>query len=319
MNSAPHADGFMADHPTAASVCAVIVTYHPRVPDVAACVACLRARGTGVVVVDNGSDASTVAALHNLGESLGARILPLGANVGIGGAQNAGIREAVAGGWRFVLLLDHDSLPADDMVERLLLGRQRLAGTGSRVAAVGPVVVDSRTGVHSAFVCFDGARIGRRSCTPGKAEVQADFLIASGMLISTEVLDDVGGMSEDLFIDHVDTEWCLRARNKGYAMFGICDAQLQHTLGDRVVRVWLGRWREISVHSPTRHYYVFRNTVLMLKRTPMPMAWKVAQVLRLAQFLLFFGVVGTSRIERLRYMLRGIADGLRNRGGAICV
>jgi rhamnosyltransferase len=260
-----------------------------------------------------------VAALQDMAWSLDARVLALGANAGIGAAQNAGIREAVAQGWAFVLLLDHDSLPADDMVEHLLIARQSLLATGIRVAAVGPVTVDSRTGAQSAFVCFDGIRIGRRACLPGMTAVEADFLIASGMLIAIDVLEDVGGMSEDLFIDHVDTEWCLRARSKGYAMFGVCDARLQHTLGDRVVRIWLGRWREVSVHSPARHYYVFRNTVLMLRRTPMPFAWKVAHVLRLAQFFVFFGVFCASRAERIRYMVRGIADGLRNRRGAICV
>jgi len=319
MIAAPQPDCVMADRLTTASVCAVIVTYHPQVPDVAACVARLRAGGTGVVVVDNGSGPSTVAALQDMAGSLDACVLALGVNAGIGAAQNVGIREAVARGGAFVLLLDQDSLPADDMVERLLMARQRLATTGIRVAAVGPVTVDSRTGASGTFVCFDGIRIGRRACLPGLSAVEADFLIASGMLIATDVFDDVGGMSEDLFIDHVDTEWCLRARSKGYTMFGVCDARLQHTLGDRVVRVWLGRWRDVSVHSPARHYYVFRNTVLMLRRTPMPFAWKVAQVLRLAQFFVFFGVVGASRVERLRYMVRGIADGLRNRGGAICV
>ncbi|CAG9177775.1 rhamnosyltransferase [Cupriavidus respiraculi] len=299
------------------SVCAVIVSYRPQVAHVAACVARLRESGNGVVIVDNGSDATTLAALDAIAVGPYERVLPMGSNVGIGAAQNAGIRDALATGFRFVMLLDQDSLPDENMAERLLAARHSLVQAGRRVAAVGPVTVDSRTGVRGAFVCFDGIRIGRRQCTCGQPAVQADFLIASGMLISADVFEAVGGMSEDMFIDHVDTEWCLRARSKGYALFGVCDALLRHTLGDSVVRVWMGRWREVSVHAPARNYYVFRNTILMLRRTPMPFAWRVAHVLRLAQFFVFFGVIGSSRSARLRYMLRGIADGLRNRGGPI--
>jgi rhamnosyltransferase len=301
------------------AVCAVLVSYHPDVAAVAAAVGRLRACQVDVVVVDNGSGADTVGALREVVEPAGGVVIALPDNMGVAAAQNAGIRHAATQAADFVLLLDQDSLPAEDMVLQLLRAECDLTAQGHRVGAIGPVTIDSRTGAQASFVRFAGIRIGRHRCESTTSTVAVDFLIASGMLIALPVLRHVGGMSEDLFIDHVDTEWCIRARNLGYGLFGACAARLDHTLGDRVVRIWFGRWREVAVHSPARHYYVFRNTLLMLHRTPMPLAWRVAQLLRLLQFFVFFIAVGAPRRERLRYMLRGIVDGLRNRGGQYCV
>ncbi|MFP3480127.1 glycosyltransferase family 2 protein, partial [Burkholderia sp. SIMBA_057] len=88
-------------------------------------------------------------------------------------------------------------------------------------------------------------------------------------------------MNESFFIDHVDTEWCLRANAAGYALFGVCAARLDHELGDRIVRLWAIRWRAVPVHSPVRMYYMFRNTIRLLAATPMCWTWRAVHAYRL--------------------------------------
>ena len=61
-------------------------------------------------------------------------------------------------------------------------------------------------------------------------------------------------MEEALFIDQVDTEWCLRARSMGYRVFGACGAILEHRLGEAYYRIWFGRWRQLPRHKPFRYY-----------------------------------------------------------------
>jgi len=53
--------------------------------------------------------------------------------------------------------------------------------------------------------------------------LETDMLIASGCLIPADVLRDVGLMDDALFIDHVDTDWCMRARARGYRLLGVCE------------------------------------------------------------------------------------------------
>jgi rhamnosyltransferase len=146
--------------------------------------------------------------------------------------------------------------------------------------------------------------------TPQETLVECDFLISSGMLIPVDVLSVVGGMEEALFIDHVDTEWCLRASDKGYACFGVGDAWMEHQLGTGSRIVWLGRWRRVPLHPPERCYFIARNGVKLLQRPYMPAAWKRHTILRMIGLMLFNGVLSCGGLARLKGFLRGLAAGM---------
>ena len=122
-------------------------------------------------------------------------------------------------------------------------------------------------------------------------------------------------MREELFIDHVDTDWFMRARQGGWASFGACSAAMEHRLGDRTLRFWLGRWREVALHTPQRHYYQFRNTVHLALRSRYPLRWKAAEANRRLGMFVLFGLLLPDRAAHLKMMLRGAWDGLRGRLG----
>jgi rhamnosyltransferase len=98
-------------------------------------------------------------------------------------------------------------------------------------------------------------------------------------------------MREELFIDHVDTDWFMRAQQRGWAAYGACSANMEHRLGDRTLRFWLGGWREIALHSPLRHYYQFRNSTFLFLRSRYPLRWKVAEAKRSLGMLVVFGLL----------------------------
>jgi len=75
----------------------------------------------------------------------------LGENVGIAGALNIGIHQALAQGATHVLLSDQDSLPSDDLVSGLLGTWEDLTAHGVRVGAVGPVCLDEHTSIELPF------------------------------------------------------------------------------------------------------------------------------------------------------------------------
>jgi rhamnosyltransferase len=130
-------------------------------------------------------------------------------------------------------------------------------------------------------------------------------------LISIDVLDAVGGMDEELFIDQVDTEWVLRARAQGYITWGHCEAVMAHSLGESRQRVWFGRWREIPFHKPFRYYYMFRNSILLQRRSYPCWAWRRLDAIRLLQILVLITLYHPDRFNALQMSLRGLKDGLR--------
>ena len=215
-------------------------------------------------------------------------------NRGLAAAQNRGIALARAGGASHVLLLDQDSVPLPGMTARLLRALQDLQARGVKVACVGP-----------RLRCYGSLTRARGEC---------DALIASGSLLPMAVLDEVGGMEEALFIDQVDTEWCLRARRRGYRAFGVRDAVLDHRPGESLRWIWLGRWRRLIRHPPFRYYTIFRNTLVLCRRDYALPRFVLFQLCWLATLFVAFGMFG-GRTGSLPMMLRGIADGLAGRTG----
>jgi rhamnosyltransferase len=151
-------------------------------------------------------------------------------------------------------------------------------------------------------------------CADAAARLPIDAAIASGSLLSVEALRLVGGMCEDLFIDLVDIEWCLRARSLGYQSFGVCGALLRHTLGESPRSVG---GRKVVHHSPLRSYYFFRNAVWLMRQHHAPFAWKLAAVRQLGLRCLFYTVAVAPRLEYLRMMTLGLWHGIRGRLGRL--
>lgn len=294
-------------------IVAVAVTHRP-VPELfGRCMGACRPQVDELLIVDNGSSAAAVEALRAQAQALGCVLLPLDTNLGIAAAQNRGIAWARERGASHVLLLDQDSVPAPDMVARLLQALEGATRAGQRVAAVGPRLVDRRSRVSTPFVRIGVAGVRRLACGGGPGQThETDFLVASGALIPLPVLDAVGLMEEGLFIDNVDLEWCFRARARGYALLGVCDAVLEHSVGDQVVHV---AGRALYRHGPLRQYYIMRNRIALYRRPYSPWGWVVQDFLRMGVKLVLFGLVFAPRRENLRMMARGLIDGLRGRSG----
>ena len=296
-------------------MCAVIVTYHPDPERLLHVVQAVRRAADHMVIIDNGSNDFDETALRSANPAL--VLCKLQTNTGIAAAQNEGVRVAKARGATYVLFLDQDSVPQETMVSCLRSTLERLEAEGQKVACVGPRV--RLPGTHKVA---DFARPGwllrrRLPCPHATAAVECDFLISSGSLVSLKTLDAVGPMEEGLFIDQVDTEWCLRARAAGYRVYGACGAVLDHRLGDSANRLWFGRWRRLPRHQAFRYYYIFRNTVLLFRRRYVSFKWILFQLRWLCALFLLYGILNRHRHGELTMMLKGVADGIRGVTGKL--
>ena len=305
----------MVRHPNASAVAAVVVCYFPDQSALQAQVRALAPQVGQVFVIDNTPSASDPGVAGWLaGERC--ELIANGRNVGLAIAHNDGISRARAAGHSFVLLMDQDSSPKPTMVARLLDAYEALCASGTRVAAVGPQWIDRHSGQPAPFVKLGWFGMQQLTCSGGATTIECDTLVSSGCLIPLEVIDRVGPMDSELFIDQIDIEWGLRAQRHGYRLHGACGAILRHGIGERSVRVWFLRWRNVSVHSPLRDYYIARNIVAVFFRRPAPLRWRLFNLRLLLGLLFVMGTQVPPRGERLRMSLRGIADGWCGRLGA---
>lgn len=300
--------------PVPAQVTAVLVSHKPDVPLLRAALAAVQAQVAHVVLVDNGTHCAEFDGLVADAVAAGCEVIRNVANAGLAAGFNTGIQRARERGAGFVLLLDQDSVAAPGMVQRLLTAYAALS-LQARVGAVGAQFVDPRDGRVAPFVRI-GFPLNRKLVGGEGQRIECDFLISSGSLLPLPVIDAVGAMDETLFIDSVDLDWSFRSRAAGYRLYGVCDARMQHSIGDELLRSWWTR-KGVFVHSPTRLYYLMRNRLLLYRRPHTPGLWIAQDVPRFFGKLARMSLLVAPRMANARAMLRGAWDGLRGRSGKL--
>ena len=139
------------------------------------------------------------------------------------------------------------------------------------------------------------------------------YVITSGSVIPMDVLDNVGLMLEELFIDFVDIEWCLRARRKGYKAVAINKVKIDHHLGDYGIYFLGNRY---PIHSPVRMYYYFRNSIYLYGLSDIDWNWRVDASRNLFRFL-FYMLFVKNRSKYFKYIIKGYYHGLIKKMGKL--
>ena len=290
-------------------VAAIVVTYNPDAIQIARLMDSLAGQSSKIIVVDNGSAIELSESLLQRPE---VEVIILPSNAGIAAAQNIGIARAHELACDYVILFDQDSTPPANLVNHLASIAEQKKQQGELIAAIGPSFADARLGKTSRFLRTRGLRSRLQTQGTG-AVVTVDHLIASGSLIPMAALDLVGGMREDLFIDYVDTEWSLRAEHRhGLLSYGTFEVCLQHELGQIPISI-LGR--NYAIHSPLRHYYLFRNSVWLWRQPWVPLNWKLARAPRLVLRLGFCLVFARPVLDQWCMIGLGLWHGVTGRMG----
>jgi GT2 family glycosyltransferase len=289
----------------------VVVTYHPDETVADNLRAMVRECGR-VVVVDNGSSAEVcrwIAAVS------GVELLALGENRGVATALNRGVARARENGWAWIVTFDQDSVPQPGMVAAMWATHgavPRAAVIGPRIAEAGSIAARYRwVRRHPRWPGL----FQRVACTDGDLK-DVTMLVTSGSLVEIALWQELGGFDEALFIDYIDTDYCLRVIRAGRQVAVSAGAVLEHRLGARRRERWLGQEFRPTHHAAFRHYYIARNRVRVWRRHALAAPhW--------ALFDLSFAVFNTFRVlaceperwPKLKAMLLGTWDGLGGRSG----
>ena len=237
---------------TTSFACAVVVSYQSA-DTIAATLAAVVDQVGSVCVVDNGSDEATTTILLQLTHALDDLVTVQWnrENLGLASALNQGIRWAIGNGFRYVLTLDQDSVAAPRMVETLIQALE----TDSSIGLAAPRSIEDCNG---------------RLYSLGVSESQSDrevhfveLVHASGNLIPVSVFETTGLFREDLFIDQVDYEFCLRLRKMGFRIAVVDRATMRHRLGSITTTRVGGKVLHCANHAYQRHYYLARNRLVV--------------------------------------------------------
>ncbi|MHA5099210.1 glycosyltransferase [Oenococcus oeni] len=273
------------------SVGAVVVTYNPDLGLLTKNIESIESNvGKNYLIVDNGSKN-----IHMMQKKFPtSKIQSFSQNLGIATAQNEGIHFFSQLGFEWVILLDQDSQLPDNAVQKMIKTEVfHNADTGIVGVAINAPRSDARHGV--------------------KPENE---LIASGSFIKIKAWVESGGMDEFLFIDYVDFDFDARVRKCGYKLYINNDIIMKHEIGSIIYAPVLSKLLHrtkgyFSDHSPMRLYYLNRNRIIVYRRYPLFFKDKRNPVLIDLVTLRDIFAFKKTRIEKLRFALRGIIDGLK--------
>jgi rhamnosyltransferase len=286
-------------------ICCIVVCYRPDVAQLMSLCRLVLADGATVVLVDN----SEIPCLRPGTLPDGCTLITLGWNSGIGHALNVGVARALAAGAAVIAFFDQDSKVDSGLLKRLAAAIQP-----GNPEIVSPLCVDDRT--NAALPSLRLSRHGM-STPVHRADLSSrypvDIVISSGTVATREVFDLAGPFDESLFIDFVDTEWCLRCRAKQIPIYVVPTAVMRHSIGSRHFRFGS---LTIIVHSSTRCYYQIRNSFLLLRKRHVPLIFSVKQIVSilLSRIALLFGV--EDRIGYVKTYWSAVLDGIRGISGA---
>ncbi|MEQ8304004.1 MAG: glycosyltransferase family 2 protein [Cyclobacteriaceae bacterium] len=169
-------------------------------------------------------------------------------NRGVAFALNKGIDAAIEEGFRWLLTMDQDTSLPEGAVETMYK--------------------------FGAVSCADNVGLVSPKHIPEQKEskiddfVQVSYTMTSGNLLNLDSVREVGGFIDDLFIDHVDHEFCFRLNRAGYKIFESDGIAIEHKLGEDINKAFLGYKVAVRGHSPFRLFYMVRNGLIVSKIYP---------------------------------------------------
>lgn len=215
------------------------------------------------VLVDNGStDASVAFVRSKFGSDPRVEVLELGKNLGWSRGNNVGIRRAIDAGADYILLLNNDTAPDADALDRLV----RTAESNPQCGALAPKMLMfwqpellNSVGLECSIIASSWDRgIGRLDGVRWNEPVPVIGVCGGAAFFRAAALNDAGILPEDFDIYLDDLDLCLRIWNAGYEIRSCPDARVRHKFSATMGQGKQQR-RKYYLNTRNRFYVMLRN------------------------------------------------------------
>ena len=288
------------------SVCCVIIVYNigEKIVD---CFESIYNQVDKVVLVDNGSDEVTLSALNKLSLKDRVKVIYNNDNKGIAYALNQGVKYAQKKGYEWILTMDNDSIATTNMINSMLNLYTFLDEKEKKdIVSIFPVRIDKAISNVKNL----------NSDLQNQLYKYTKLDMTSGNLIRTEIFKKIGYFNEELFIDSVDTDFCLRIIESGYRMIIAERAFLLHSLGNITKKRILIKNITYTNHSALRRYYISRNRKYIWKKYSSIAKYEILRdkyynFSEIVKIILF----EEDKLNKLKMIRKGLQDYKNNKFG----
>jgi rhamnosyltransferase len=282
-------------------ISAAVIIYHPDTSFLERIVSYFR-YVTTVYVFDNTEGESEVPFKDDLLALGNVRYFHDRQNQGIAMRLNQAAALAIQEGFEWLLTMDQDSFFPDNTFGKYLDCIE---------------TYHNKSVVGSFGIQYLDKNVDPNICS----YLEVQHLITSGSVINLDNFQKIGVFDEELFIDKVDHEYCLRTLLKGFKNICCRNVYLQHSLGKTTYGRSLKTFKlsPRTVHSPARMYYIIRNYFHLRSKFKQPQfadslnEMKEELWIRTKNNFLY----GTGRLSLIKYLIKGYLDYRKGKMGKL--
>lgn len=238
-----------------------------------------------IYIVDNTDD--NIKRINNTQKL---KYIKLGENKGIAYALNIGAKKAIEDGYKWLLTMDQDSKMTEDIIVKM---KDFLISTK-----------EENVGLISPYQDIDSKEDSISEDIEDMIEV-----MTSGNIINLDAYKKIGGFKDWLFIDCVDTDYCMNLHKHGYKVLRLNRIVMKHELGNLVVHKLFNKEYPCYNHNPIRRYYIVRNNLYInsLYKNLYPEYCKRLLRIQKGQVKRII-VFEKNKFQKLRMMYKGYRD-----------
>jgi len=186
-----------------------------------------------VVLVDNGSVDGSVECFRKLYPKI--EMIKNKENLGFAEGNNVALKEVVAKGSDYCLLLNNDTVVDPNFLFKLV----EVAENDEQIGIVGPTVFyyKNREQIQSA----GGKICWKRGLAPHYTNIDytkeingtrdVDYIMGCALLAKTKLFRDIGYLKRNYFAYWEETDWCVRAHKAGYKIVHVPSSKIWHKGG----------------------------------------------------------------------------------------
>ncbi len=267
-----------------------------------------------IMIVDN---ASSDGSLEKYGSET-VTVVRNAKNMGPSGAVAIGFDHALKHNFDWTWVLDADSVPEPEALERLLAFFDHLASPqDERVCFVASWPLTEAGGVKHQPIRLGNATLEIEPLETARPSTECDCMLWSGALFRMAAVASIGAPTIDYVADMGEIEYGYRARQCGFTSYVVHDSVVRHDVGrppgivTEVRRI--GPFNLLLFEAtPWRCYYSTRNKIYFWFYQSKPRRLKAVMRTVLEVFIFTLGLVvrPISQRRQLQACMRGIRDGL---------
>jgi GT2 family glycosyltransferase len=292
----------------------VVVLNYCSEEDTAACIQSLSRsdyKPFSILIVDNASPDGSGQRLRDRFPDV--NHLALETNGGYAAGNNRGIEWALGRGADYVMILNDDTVVAEDLITRMVSSAEE-TGTAIVVPQIlyfdQPDKVWYAGGRHSTLRCM-GQHIGENGpvdeSTSGRT---VTFACGCCVLVRADVFAEIGGFDEAFFMYVEDLEFSVRAQKSGYTMYYEPRARVLHRISPNGEPApWQIIQRDVNRRALVgRHYSVLQRMVSRVWFYPTRFVHLLRYIVRCDWRRARAIVIGATRPANFRPRITLVAD-----------